>query len=100
MVDFISSVSNRIPFHISRYFPNYKYKIPPTPPEKMFEFYNLAKEKLRYVYLGNLFDNNYSNTYCPVCSNLLIERNFYDINLIGISDKKCSKCNSPVDIIL
>ncbi|MEO0289226.1 MAG: AmmeMemoRadiSam system radical SAM enzyme [candidate division WOR-3 bacterium] len=100
MVDFISSVSNKIPLHISRYFPNYKYKIPPTPPERMIEFYNLAKEKLHYVYLGNLFDNNYSNTYCPVCFNLLIERNFYDINMIGINDKKCSKCNSSVDIIL
>lgn len=100
MLDFISSISVKIPLHISRYFPNYKYRIPPTPPEKMIEFFKIAKEKLYYVYLGNFFDNKYSNTYCPVCSNLLIQRDFYDIYIKGIVSNKCTKCSSNVDIIL
>lgn len=42
------------PLHISRYFPNYKINLPPTPVENMLQAYQVAKEELSYVYLGNV----------------------------------------------
>lgn len=50
----LASISPEIPLHLSRYFPNYKLDKPPTPKEKLLEAYQIAKEKLEYVYLGNV----------------------------------------------
>ncbi len=99
MIDFISEISNTIPFHISRYFPSYKYNLPPTSPEKLIEFYNIAKMKLQYVYTGNFADKKYNSTYCPKCNSLLIERDFYNTNILGIENGKCKKCGKKIHLI-
>lgn len=43
-----------VPLHFSRYFPAYKMDLPPTPVETLKKAYNIAKKKLKYVYLGNV----------------------------------------------
>jgi pyruvate formate lyase activating enzyme len=43
-----------VPLHLSRYFPSYKLELPPTPLETMKRALAIAKEKLHYVYLGNV----------------------------------------------
>ncbi len=50
----VRSLSPEIPLHISRYFPAYKYQAPPTSVELMENFYKIAKESLKFVYLGNM----------------------------------------------
>ena len=43
------------PLHFSRYFPCYKMKEPPTTPvETLKRAYEIAKKKLKYVYIGNV----------------------------------------------
>ena len=42
------------PLHFSRYFPCYKTDIAPTPIETLKAAGEIAKKKLRYVYLGNV----------------------------------------------
>ncbi len=42
------------PLHISRYFPCYKMKIPPTPVKTMERARQIALKSLKYVYLGNV----------------------------------------------
>ena len=54
--DFISNLSADIPVHISRYFPMYKQKSDITSLEIMQKAYHLLKEKLNYVYIGNISD--------------------------------------------
>ena len=55
MTDFITSVSSEIPLHISRFFPRHKMKnSAPTRIESMKKFEQIAKSKLKYVYLGNV----------------------------------------------
>lgn len=52
--DFISSIDNEIPLHISRFFPNYKMnEKSPTEVKKVYELANIARRKLKYVYEGN-----------------------------------------------
>jgi len=99
MTDFISSISSEIPFHISRYFPNYKYNLSPTPVDKLKEFYDEAYSKLKYVYLGNVSDNRYSRTLCPNCKSILIERENYSINT-KLKNSFCPNCNEKINIIL
>jgi len=51
----LSSVDPKIPYHISRFFPRYKFSgREPTPPETMYRLHDIAKKYLKYVYLGNI----------------------------------------------
>lgn len=43
-----------IPLHLSRYFPCYKMKIPATPIATVERAAEIARKKLKYVYLGNI----------------------------------------------
>ncbi|PMQ01001.1 MAG: AmmeMemoRadiSam system radical SAM enzyme [Dictyoglomus sp. NZ13-RE01] len=101
IVDFIASIDKNIPFHMSRYFPAYKFTLPPTPYETLKRLYLLAKKKLNYVYLGNVWDIETSTTYCPNCGKELIVRDGYNIrkNLVT-SESKCPFCGELIPIIL
>jgi pyruvate formate lyase activating enzyme len=100
LVDFVASLSDRIPLHFSRYFPMYKMDIPSTPLETIQRAFLLGKRKLKYVYVGNANIPNTSNTYCPVCNNLLIEREGYHTSVPGIKETKCKNCGTAVDVII
>lgn len=54
-VKFLSKLPKQAVLHISRYFPNYLYQAAATPIETLWKFYDLAKERLDYVYLGNVY---------------------------------------------
>lgn len=55
MTDWIySNLGPEVPLHLSRYFPCYKMTIPPTPVETLKKAEKIAKEKLKYVYVGNV----------------------------------------------
>ncbi len=99
LVDFVASLSDRIPLHFSRYFPAYKMNIPATPLQTLQKAFLLAKRKLKYVYVGNAHIPNTSNTYCPNCNNLLIQRDGYSTSIKGIKDKKCDKCGASADVV-
>ena len=55
MVDWIySDLGPDIPLHLSGYYPRYKMSLPPTSVEILNRARRIAKEKLKYVYLGNI----------------------------------------------
>jgi pyruvate formate lyase activating enzyme len=54
MVAWIAKISLDIPLHISRYFPAYKYRRPPTDTSLIEKFLDIAKGRLKYVYAGNM----------------------------------------------
>jgi pyruvate formate lyase activating enzyme len=54
LLDWAARVSPDMPLHISRYFPAFEYSVPPTDIPLIEKFYRMAKEKLKYVYTGNL----------------------------------------------
>lgn len=55
MVDWIyENLGPEVPLHLSRYFPCYKMALPPTPIETLKMAQSIAKEKLKYVYIGNI----------------------------------------------
>jgi pyruvate formate lyase activating enzyme len=56
MAKWLASVSDEIPLHLSRYFPNYKMTDrPPTPKEILYRARDKALESLKYVYVGNVW---------------------------------------------
>ena len=95
-VDWVASLDREIPVHFSRYFPNYLLDIPPTPLATMQKAWTLASEKLSYVYLGNVGDQQRSTTYCPSCGKPLISRTGYQIHNTGLHGKSCSECGYTI----
>jgi pyruvate formate lyase activating enzyme len=58
LVDWIAEFSLNVPntpLHISRYFPAHNCSAPPTDIGLMREFEAIAKQKLNYVHLGNVW---------------------------------------------
>jgi len=100
-VRWISSLSPDVPLHITRYYPAYKYDKPATPLETLTRLWEIAREQLNYVYLGNIPATNESNTYCPSCGALLIERSGYSIEVKNLDEEgRCSKCGKEIPVIL
>jgi len=92
LIDFVASVSSKIPIHFSKYYPAYKMMNSPTPDSTLFSARDLAKGKLDYVYLGNIYAD--SNTYCPKCGEVVIQRN-REIKSF-IIDGKCPACGHNI----
>ena len=97
IADFIAGVDRSIPWHISRYHPDYIYKEPPpTPVAKLKMAESVGKKAgLKYIYLGNVPEEG--NTYCPGCGGLLVERMGYMISKNTVKNKTCPECNAAVE---
>jgi pyruvate formate lyase activating enzyme len=95
LIDWVVSLSPDIPIHFSKYSPNYQYKEPPTSPEILEYAYEKAKEKLNFVYTGNVIAGK-ENTYCPKCNELLIERNYFNIKQNRLINGKCPSCGKKI----
>ena len=100
LADWLAGINKDIPLHLSRYFPNYKMELPPTPLYVMEEARDEALRKLNYVYLGNIPGSEASSTYCPECGALLIDRRGYRAMETGLENQKCRKCGRDIAIIL
>ena len=99
LVDWIYTVNPSIPLHFSRYFPHYKFTEPQTPVETIMRAYEIAKAKLKYVYVGNIALEGTSDTLCPKCGNILVNRSYYFVKVSGIKNGKCSSCGTSVDFV-
>jgi pyruvate formate lyase activating enzyme len=99
LADFIAGVNVDIPLHLSRYLPHRSFKAPPTPAETMLRAYDIAKERLNYVYVGNIAADVGSDSYCPVCNALLVERTGYRTKVHDLSKDTCGICKTKLNFI-
>lgn len=100
MVKWIASeLGKNTVLHLSRYFPAYKLTNPPTPYETLIRFYQIARNELNYVYIGNIDILDTQNTFCPSCGTLLIRRMGYTTQLIALEENGlCRKCRYETGI--
>jgi len=94
---FLAGIDPSIPWHISRFYPQYQMDdLESTPMKTLNRAYEIGKQAgLRYVYLGNVSGKG-SNTYCHQCNQLLIERLGYTIPKYRVREGKCPDCQTPV----
>lgn len=94
-------VSPETPWHISRYFPHYKFSKPPTPISTLEKAYRIGKEVgLKFVYIGNVLGHKYENTFCPSCCEMLIDRRGFTLYRNKVNqNKKCPNCGEDIAII-
>ena len=87
--------------HLSRYFPRYQSHEAETPLETLSRFFEIAKEKIDHVYLGNtgsLVEGK--DTLCPNCNALNISRKGYIAESIRLNQNgNCSKCGKKIAIL-
>ncbi|MCX7698827.1 MAG: AmmeMemoRadiSam system radical SAM enzyme [Candidatus Goldbacteria bacterium] len=101
MVDFILSISNEIPLHLTAFHPDYnmldKKNTSPLVIEKLIDI--ARKKGLKYVYGGN-YISSYSDTLCPSCGKVIIQRGYMSVikNDVYINNSKgfCPYCKYEV----
>ncbi len=96
---FIADVGMGIPWHISQFYPQYRFlDAPPTPVDVLHRARKIGiDEGLRYVYEGNIPGKGNENTYCYQCKELLIKRFGFSIAENRIKDGKCPNCGAEID---
>jgi len=82
------------PWHISRFFPQYRIgNLPPTPPETLTRAREIGMESgLKFVYSGNVPGDRGENTYCPNCGKIVIGRYGFTITEKHLKNNTCSFC--------
>ena len=95
LAEWLAGISPDIPLHLSRYFPQYKFSEPATPPAVLAEAQQQAGKYLSYVYVGNLGRFGI-NTHCPDCGAVVIDREKGRSYLAA--DKRCPQCGKRIAI--
>lgn len=94
-----TSLGDVTPLHFSRYYPAYRFTQPPTPIDTLHKAADIANEKLKYVYLGNVPGNEGADTVCYHCGKTVIMRTVQGVTKLHIRDAKCVYCGAPIHII-
>ena len=99
IANFIAEVGTDIPWHISRFHPDYKLtNLPPTPRATIDRAREIGKEAgLRYVYSGNIPGDKGENTYCYQCGAILIRRFGFQIIENRLKEGRCPECGAEID---
>ncbi len=97
--EFLGSLSENLPYHLSAYHPEWKWNAPPTSTRDLKILAHRARQTLRYVYMGNV--EGESNTACPSCGALIIRRRGFDIQASALrpSPEGLSSCPSCEEIL-
>ncbi len=94
----VSNAGADVPWHISRFHPQYKYlDSVPTPLSSLERACEIGKSAgLHYIYLGNVPGAKSESTFCYNCGRMLIERVGYRIVENDIQDSKCPDCGTGI----
>ena len=86
------------PLHFSRFHPQYQLSnLPPTPQSTLAKAREIAiGEGLHYVYIGNVPGDTSSNTFCPKCGKMLIERKGFTITKNDVVNSRCTHCSEVI----
>ena len=94
---FLAGVGKEIPWHISRFHPDYKmmdHKA--TPLTILKDAYEIGKAAgLRYVYIGNVAEEE--KTYCFKCGEALLSRMGFEVLENNLKNGKCPGCDTVLD---
>jgi pyruvate formate lyase activating enzyme len=102
IAEFIAGVSPDMPWHISRFHPDYKETdARPTPLSTMERACELGRQAgLNYIFLGNVMTEEGQNTRCPDCDELLIKRSGFARPSVRIDGPECPECGRHVAVVL
>jgi pyruvate formate lyase activating enzyme len=91
----LTNLSSAVPMHFVRFHPDYKLRdTVRTPVHRLESAREVAlRMGLEHVYLGNVYDTKWSNTYCRGCDQLLVSRYGLNAKIVGLdSNGHCTGC--------
>jgi pyruvate formate lyase activating enzyme len=94
---FIAETDQDIPWHVSRFHPDYQFtETDPTPLPVMENAYALGKaEGLRYIYLGNVAGKSI-DSQCPHCLQTIVRRKGYQASSRLTKEGCCPQCGARI----
>jgi pyruvate formate lyase activating enzyme len=94
---FIASVDRNMPWHVSRFHPDYKFnKAEATPEASLKKACEIGKDSgLNFIYAGNIIGWG-NDTYCQECGKLLVKREVFNILENDIKRGKCAFCQAVI----
>ncbi len=97
IAEFLARVDHNIPWHISRFHPDYEFQNHRATP---IETLKRAKEigqsaGLRYIYLDNVLEG--TNTNCYQCHELIVDRRYMGLNKLHLENGRCPSCGAKID---
>ncbi|HEY3314808.1 MAG TPA: AmmeMemoRadiSam system radical SAM enzyme [Bacillota bacterium] len=99
LVDWMAGVDPRIPLHFSRYFPQYKLDLPPTPGSTLKRAREIARKKLKHVYIGNIGGVEGSDTFCEACGEVIAQRDGMALTDFHLEEGRCQSCGTEAPFV-
>jgi pyruvate formate lyase activating enzyme len=87
-----------VPWHISRFYPQYHMAdTPPTPTATLEHAWDIGRDVgLRYVYVGNVPGHDTESTRCPACGLTVIQRHGYHTRVVALRNGACTRCGASI----
>ncbi|MCR4317170.1 MAG: AmmeMemoRadiSam system radical SAM enzyme [Planctomycetes bacterium] len=86
------------PLHFTAFHPDFKLDYrPKTPKSTLIRARKIAMEEgMKFVYIGNVVDEEGHATYCPCCNATAIARDYYDVREYNLVDGCCASCGCKI----
>jgi pyruvate formate lyase activating enzyme len=87
-----------VPMHFTAFHPDYRMNdIPATPPATLRKARRIALNNgVRYAYVGNVSDPEGDSTSCPRCGEIVIGRDWYEMEAYRMRDGACAGCGAEI----
>ncbi len=93
----VRDLGREVPWHVSGYFPSYKFTAPPTPVGTLERSWQIGTDAgLQFIYVGNIPGHRCDNTHCPACHAMLIERRGFRVRQTRVHHGCCAQCGQQV----
>ncbi|MBI9112524.1 AmmeMemoRadiSam system radical SAM enzyme [Maridesulfovibrio ferrireducens] len=95
LANFIATeLGEEVPWHISRFHPDYMMQDCPVTPMTSLTLARQAGNDagLKYIYIGNVPGNEFSSTFCPSCNKEIIRRLGFSMENMGVDHGMCKYC--------
>lgn len=98
LAEFIAELGVDVPWHVSRFHPDYKMTDRGgTPTETLRRAYQAGTQAgLRYVYVGNVPGHDTESTRCPGCGTAVIRRQGYRLLGTALHGADCAVCGTRI----
>lgn len=94
-----SQLGELTPWHVTRFYPQHNIAhLPPTPVETLERAIAIGRRAgLRFIYAGNIPGHGSESTACYSCGKLVVKRQGYRTQVVGLAGSKCRFCGADLN---